>query len=226
MTNPNSPLCEVDGFRVVVTHSENRGSVNAPSRSGSGPQQASPGAHGGRAPLMRALFFRVLSPAELESLLPAVADLFTETVNAGAPMGFLPPLTHDEGRDYFLSLRPELQAGSRLLVAAFTEDGIVGAGQLSLSMWPNSRHRAELQKLFVATARRGRGIGRSLMSALHDAARQRGRSLILLNTRQGAPAESFYKRLGYREAGVIPGWTVGRAGERYNHVNLYRELSA
>lgn len=226
MSHPGAPLCEVDGFRVVVMPSEKRRSLHAPSRFELDPQQASTGAHAGRVPLMRALFFRLLSPAELENRLPAVVDLFMETVNAGAPMGFLPPLTHDEGRDYFLSLRPELHAGSRLLVAAFTEDGIVGAGQLALSTWPNSRHRAELQKLFVATARRGRGIGRSLVAALHDAARQRGRSLILLNTRQGGPAESFYKRLGYREAGVIPGWTVGRAGERYNHVNLYRELSA
>jgi hypothetical protein len=39
-------------------------------------------------------------------------------------------------------------------------------------------------------------------------------------------AETFYKRLGYREAGVIPGWTLGPAGERYTHVTLYRELAA
>jgi acetyltransferase len=140
-------------------------------------------------------------------------------------VGFLPPLTHDQGRDYWLSLRPELQADSRLLLAAYADDRLVGAGQLSLSPWPNSRHRAEVQKLFVATAVRGRGVGRSLMVPLHDAARQLGRSLLLLNTRRGEPAENFYKELGYREVGVIPGWTLGPAGERYDHVTLYHELS-
>jgi len=128
--------------------------------------------------------------------------------------------------DYWLSLRAELEAGSRLLVAACTNDGVVGAGQLALSMWPNSPHRAELQKVFVAVSCRGRGIGRLLMNALHDAARERGRSLLLLNTRKDGRAEAFYKRLGYREAGVIPGWTLGPAGERYTHVTLYRELAA
>jgi acetyltransferase len=168
---------------------------------------------------------RPVSPTELESHLPAFVELLRDTVNGGVPMGFLPPLTHDEGRDYWLSLRPELQAGSRLLLAAYTEDGIVGSGQLSLSSWPSSPHRAELQKLFVATALRGRGLGRSLLTALHDTARQHGRSLLHLNTRRGEPAEVFYKGLGYREVGVIPGWTVGRAGERYDHVTLYQELS-
>ena len=64
------------------------------------------------------------------------------------------------------------------------------------------------------------------MAALHDAAREHGRSLLLLNTRKDGRAERFYKRLGYREAGVIPGWTLGPAGERYTHVTLYRELAA
>jgi acetyltransferase len=171
------------------------------------------------------LQIRLVSPTELESLLPALVELLRDTVNGGMSMSFLPPLTHDEARDYWLSLRPELQAGSRLLLAAYTEDGIVGSGQLSLSPWPNSRHRAELQKLFVATALRGRGVGKSLMAALHDAARRHGRSLLLLNTRRGEPSEAFYKGLGYGEVGVIPGWTVGSAGERYDHVTLYQELS-
>jgi acetyltransferase len=90
---------------------------------------------------------------------------------------------------------------------------------------PNARHRAELQKLFVATALRGSGVGRSLMAALHETARQHGRSLLFLNTRRGDPAEGFYKGLGYREVGVLPGWTIGPVGERYDHVTLYKELS-
>ena len=175
---------------------------------------------------MRVPSFRIVPAPELDDVVPALVDRFTETVNAGVPMGFNQPLSRKQGRDYWLSLRAELEAGSRLLVAACTNDGVVGAGQLALSMWPNSPHRAELQKVFVAVSCRGRGIGRLLMNALHDAARERGRSLLLLNTRKDGRAEAFYKRLGYREAGVIPGWTLGPAGERYTHVTLYRELAA
>jgi GNAT superfamily N-acetyltransferase len=141
-------------------------------------------------------------------------------------LGFLPPLSADVARDYWLTVRRDLQAGTRLLLGAFTDDGvIVGSGQLSFPPWPNARHRAELQKLFVWGALRGMGVGRLLMTALHEAARDRGRSLILLNTRRGGP-EGFYKGLGYKEIGVVPGFFVGASGERYDTVSYYQELSS
>lgn len=168
---------------------------------------------------------RVMSAAELTPLLPVLIELLRETVNGGASLGFLPPLGLEEAREYWLSLRPELEAGSRLLLLARTGAGLVGSGQLAMATLPSSRHRAEVQKLFVSPAHRGLGVGRALMAALHEAAQQHGRSLLLLNTRRGNPAERFYKGLGYREVGVVPGWTVGPAGERYDHVTLYQELS-
>jgi acetyltransferase len=82
-----------------------------------------------------------------------------------------------------------------------------------------------LQKLFVAQAARQRGLGALLMDALHESARERGRSLVLLSARRGDPAERFYRRLGYREIGVVPGYSIGSAGERYDNVDFYRELT-
>jgi ribosomal protein S18 acetylase RimI-like enzyme len=158
-------------------------------------------------------------------ILPDLVELFAETVNNGSPLGFLAPITHTTARSYWVSLIPELEAGSRLLLVAFDGDAVVGSGQLALSQRHNSPHRAELQKLFVGLASRGRGVGRTLMDALHAAARQHGRTLILLSTRHQEPAEKFYKSLGYTAVGVIPGWTIDRAGNRYDHVEMYRDLS-
>jgi len=150
--------------------------------------------------------------------------VFMETVNRGSALGFLPPITRDIARDYWISLLPELASRSRLLLVAFSDDRVIGSGQLELSQRSNSPHRADVQRLFVARAVSGQGVGTSLMHALHDAARQNGRTLITLNTRRGNPAEDLYKALGYKEVGVIPGWTIGPTGERYDHVTLYREL--
>jgi acetyltransferase len=169
---------------------------------------------------------RPVSSIELEGLLPALVELLRETVNGGSPMGFLPPLTHEQGRDYWLSLRREVRAGSRLLLVARSGDRIVGSGQLAFPSLPNARHRAEIQKLFVSPAARGQGVGRSLLAALHDAAREHGRSLLLLNPRRGEPAEGFYKGLGYREVGVVPGYAVGPTGERWDSVTLYQDILA
>ena len=169
---------------------------------------------------------RQLSAAGVDAALPALVQLLIDTVASGTPMGFLPPLSRDAGSDYFLSLRPDLAADRRVLIAAFAAGRLIGAGQLVLSPWSNSPHRAELQKVFVASSVRGQGVGKALMLALHEAARQRKRSLIVLNTRHGGSAQSFYRSLGYRESGVLPGWTLGPAGERYDHVTMYRQLTS
>src|SRR5688572_29245480 len=166
-----------------------------------------------------AVTIRPVSAEELVPLVPGLADLLIDVVQHGASMGFFPSVTVDEGRSYWLSLGPELRRGTRVLVGAFRNDRIVGAGQLTLPSWPNARHRAELQKLLVDSTLQGRGVGRLLMTVLHATARQRGRSLILLNTREGR-TERFYKNLGYKEVGVIPGYSVGPAGERIDSVTL------
>jgi acetyltransferase len=167
---------------------------------------------------------RLVASTELEHLLPALVELLRESVNGGASLGFLPPLTHHEARRYWLALGTELRGGSRLLFAACVADRLAGSAQLALPSWPTARHRAELNKVMVAAALRGHGIGRTLLQVIHDCAWQRGRSLLLLNARRGDPAERFYKRLGYREAGVIPGYMVGAAGEAYDNVAMYRAL--
>jgi ribosomal protein S18 acetylase RimI-like enzyme len=168
---------------------------------------------------------RQLSTLEFVAVLPDLIDLFLETVNGGSPLGFLAPITRETVRDYLISLFPEVEAGSRLVLVAYRNNVVVGSGQLALSLRSNSPHRAELERLFVERASRGQGIGTSLMHGLHSLSRQNGRTLILLNTRRGELAEAFYKGLGYREVGVIPGWTIGAGGERYDHVTLYLELT-
>ncbi len=167
---------------------------------------------------------RQIPATELGDALPALIELLQETVAAGTPMGFFAPLSDKTARDYWLSIVPELESGSRVLLAAYSNDRLVGSGQLALAQRQNASHRAEIQKLFVATAVRGQGVGKQLVDALHDVALSNGRSLIMLNTRRGIPAHGFYKSLGYVEVGVMPGWTIGPAGERYDHVELYREL--
>ena len=167
---------------------------------------------------------RRIAAAELGALAPTLADLLKDSVDRGASLGFLAPLAHQVGREYWLSLHDELTAGSRVLMGASKDARLIGAAQLAFPAWQNARHRAEIQKVFVASAARGLGIGRALMQALHAAARQSGRSLLILGTRHGGPAERFYKRLGYREVGVIPGYTLGASGEPHDNLMLYRKL--
>ena len=167
---------------------------------------------------------RLISPAEFDAVLPALAELLVSTVNGGYTMGFQAPLTYPRARDYWMSLGADLRSGSRLLYVAGSEDRIVGSGQLVLSPWSSLKHWAELQKVFVAPSFRERGFGRSLVATLHAAARVRRCSLLVLSTRYGEPAEALYKKMGYREVDVR-GWTACPTTQRYALVTLYKELS-
>jgi GNAT superfamily N-acetyltransferase len=175
-------------------------------------------------PRPRHLEIREVSALELVALITQLSELLVETVNGDAPLGFLAPITRSIAREYWISLIAEMEKGSRVLLIAFEGGIVVGSGQLALSQRTNSPHRAELQRLFVERASRGKGVGRLLMHALHEAARGRGRTLISLNTRADGFAREFYKSLGYTEVGVIRGWTIGPTGERYDHVELYLDI--
>jgi len=164
---------------------------------------------------------RILS-SEIERLTPDLVDLLCGSVNDGAALGFLPPLLPESGRHYWLSLQEELVAGSRVLLGAFADDVLIGAGQLALPKWTAMRRRAEIQKLLVARASRGRGVERALMSALHDEALFRHRSLVVLITRRGDPTEQFCRGMGYREDAMVAG---DPASERHDVLTLYQDLA-
>jgi GNAT superfamily N-acetyltransferase len=91
-------------------------------------------------------------------------------------------------------------------------------------MKPNGSHRAEVQKLIVARPFRGQGIGAALMTAVEAAAREAGRWLLVLDTRQGDTAERLYRRLGWVEAGVIPDFALNSEGTADATVVFYKRL--
>jgi len=166
-----------------------------------------------------------ISADELVAELGTFIELIRHAVADGASLGFLAPLSRDAAHGYWLSLRDEIRTGSRLLLVARANGRIVGTGQLALARWSNAQHRAEVQKLVVDGSMRGLGVGQALMAALHEAALARGRTLIVLGTRQGGRPLRFYERLGYRVAGVVPGNCIDADDNRHASAMLYRDLA-
>jgi len=96
---------------------------------------------------------------------------------------------------------------------------------LALEMRPNGAHRGEVQKLMVYKRFRRQGLARLLMQAVENAAFEAGRTLLVLDTRQGDNAERLYRNLKYCEAGVIPGYALNTKGGADNTVIFYKTLN-
>lgn len=162
-----------------------------------------------------------LAPADLAAL----HALLRDAVEGGASVGYLVPLPEAEVAAFWAGVMHGVTAGHRVVLAARDESGtIVGSVQLDLAQKPNSHHRCEVQKLLVLRTHRGRGLGSALMKAAEDAARAKGRSLLILDTSASGNAVGLYERLGYSKAGVIPRYAGDPDGSLIDTIIYYKEI--
>jgi acetyltransferase len=162
---------------------------------------------------------------EAQNVLPELIALLHDSVASEASIGFLPPLRDEEARLFWSDNFQEVARGARVILVAREAGHVVGSVQLALAMKPNALHRAEVQKLLVLRSQRRRGIGQALMQAVEQAALERKRTLLVLDTRQGDNAERLYRKLGYQEAGVIPAYARNAEGTFDATVLFYKELA-
>lgn len=156
-------------------------------------------------------------------LIPSLSLLLQDAVHGGASVGFLAPLSTEDAERYWEKVAQEVQEQTRVLLAVRQGDEILGAVQLALATPPNGRHRAEVQKLLVHTAHRRQGVARALMTALELAAREAGRTLLVLDT-AAAGASKLYLSLGYQNVGTIPHYALNTDGQPEATRLFYRLL--
>jgi acetyltransferase len=150
--------------------------------------------------------------AREEPLVQGLCGLLSDAVAHGASVGFLAPLAPQAAARYWEQAFSSLSTGLHLWVAQ-SEGVVVGSVQLLPSEKENGRHRAEIQKLLVLKSHRGQGIASQLMQAAEAFARSKDRTLLVLDTQVGSPAEAMYRHLGWQKAGEIPGYAAAPDGE-------------
>lgn len=103
-------------------------------------------------------------------------------------------------------VRSIADADTNVLVALDAADALQGFGIMKYG-----DDEAHLLLLAVQAARGRRGIGSALMGWLEAAALTAGVRSIFLEAREAnGPARAFYRRLGYREVDLLPGYYQGR----------------
>lgn len=150
--------------------------------------------------------------------------LLTDCVESGASVGFLAPLENGEAQRYWQEIAADLAEGGRTLLIARDERRIAGAVQISYCGKKNGSHRAEVEKLMVHRSFRQRGIAGQLMAELERQVQANQRTLLVLDTRTGDPASTLYHKLGYQEAGHIPGFARNSAGTLTGTTFFYKAL--
>jgi GNAT superfamily N-acetyltransferase len=145
-------------------------------------------------------------------VIAGLCTLLIDAVHDGASVGFLAPLSRDTAHRYWNTALTPPDDGLVLWVAESGEE-VIGTVQLSLCAKENGRHRAELQKLLVLRSHRGNGIATALLLAADEYALANGRTLLVLDTIAGSPAESVYRHLGWHKAGEIPEYAAMPDGE-------------
>ena len=116
----------------------------------------------------------------------------------------MPPFGKPAAEDFFRKVIQGVEAGERILLAAFLDSKLSGTVQVVTSMPPNQPHRAEIAKLLVLRSARGQGLAAALMRRAEECAREAGKTLLVLDTCEGSAAERLYNSLGWVKAGVIP----------------------
>ncbi len=150
-----------------------------------------------------------------------LAEIMIGVVAEGYSIGYLKPPSLEAAVAYW---RDVLVPNVRLLLAR-SRGRVVGTAQLELATRENGLHRAEVNKVLVHPGHHGQGIGKRLMAEIEALARREGRTLLYLDTNENDPANEFYGRTGWKQAGTIPHWAGSpRDGQIHGTTYYYKLL--
>ncbi|HYV63062.1 MAG TPA: GNAT family N-acetyltransferase [Bryobacteraceae bacterium] len=167
---------------------------------------------------------RRLTAEEGRPYLGDLAEVLLDCVKGGASVSFMASLSKSEAESFFEKVLGDVQRGDRILLAAFIDSRLVGTVQILLATPPNQPHRADVAKLLVRRSARGQGIGRQLMEQVEEASRLARKTLLVLDTVTGDPAERLYLRLGWNRVGVIPKYALYPDGTWCDTTIFWKQL--
>jgi GNAT superfamily N-acetyltransferase len=158
-------------------------------------------------------------PGDIEGL----CDVLADCVEGGASVSFMLPMTREKAERFWRGVAESAARGERVLLVAEEGGRILGTVQVVLAQPENQPHRADVSKMLVHRAARRRGLGEALMNAAEAAARDCGKSLLVLDT-ASADAERLYARCGWQRVGAIPNYALLPQGGWCATVYFYKEL--
>lgn len=138
---------------------------------------------------------------------------------------FMPPLSHEKLLSWWKDRIAEINQGTRLMWILVRDDShpapendqvtgpdVVGVASLAMPFSETGHFRANVEKLFIHTDWRRRGGALKLLEVLEAEAKDRGKTLLTLNTETDSAADYLYKKAGYVELGKVPDYGLNPTG--------------
>ena len=150
---------------------------------------------------------------------------WTDVSNAGGAVGFVPPVTEDDVAPVLDRLLEGVHSGRDVLAVLTDRGATAGFAALVGSLSPLRSHWGTVLRVQVHPSFQGRGLGAVLMRGVHEIAADRGWEFVHLTARGGTGVDGFYRRLGYREYGRLPGAIRVAPGDDRDEILLVRPLS-
>ena len=172
-----------------------------------------------------AVTVRRVEPDAARTLAPALAAVLRDCVEGGASVSFMSPLPAAKAEAFWRGVADDVGAGGRALLVAEDAVGVLGTVQVIFAQPENQPHRADIAKMLVHRRSRRQGIGAALMRAAQEVAREEGKTLLVLDTATGSDAERLYRRLGWLQVGVVPGYALWPDGRPCATTYFYKELN-
>ncbi|MEU8263006.1 N-acetyltransferase [Micromonospora sp. NPDC048999] len=147
-------------------------------------------------------------------------QILADLVRRGAALGWVAPPSRLDVTELLGHVLRAVQAGDGSLRAAYLDRRLVGLGYWLRYARPTHRPHADLEKIAVAAAAQGSGVGRALTAALIADARRAGIEILTLDARgDNSAALGLYRSLGFTEYGRLPDFVA--VGERRHDKVFY-----
>ena len=157
--------------------------------------------------------------------LAGLIDVLMDCVEGGASVSFMWPMTRAKAETFWRAVADGLARGDRALVIAHDDKGVLGTAQALWASPENQPHRADIAKMLVHRRARRLGVGAAVLAAAEQAARDEGRTLLVLDT-ASAEAERLYERGGWQRVGIVPRYALMPDGAFCRTVIFYKDLAA
>ncbi|MEV4197516.1 GNAT family N-acetyltransferase [Micromonospora globbae] len=167
----------------------------------------------------------VLDPELTPDLRERIVALWVDVSNAGGAVGFVPPVTAADVRTIADPTFAAIAEGPDRLLLGYAGDRLVAALVFADNRFALKAHWCVLKRVMVHPDTQGNGYGLALMREAERIGREMGLSALHVTLRDGLGLDRFYRRLGYREIGRLPGALRVAPGDDRDEVLMWLDLT-